>query len=362
MEYGMKSSSHSHPEQHERSFPGPWRITFDTNPDDCNMHCIMCEEHSDFSPLRRERISTGRAHRSMDVSVIKNTVKQMAKRGLREIIPSTMGEPLLYDHFLDIIDICKEYNVKLNLTTNGTWPRLGPTRWAALICPISSDVKISWNGSSPLVQESIMKGSVFERRVMDLARFIQERDRIASIGENRCRITLQTTFMESNISELPDLVRFAIEVGADRLKGHQLWAHFPEIKNLDLRRSPESIARWNAIVEKCFEVARNNRRGDGSTILLENFNPIPENIKNGMPENWVCPFLGKEAWVNYQGRFGPCCAPDSERKSLGNFGVVTSEGGLAEIWNGKKYQELTENYMVNEVCRKCNMRRPQTVG
>ena len=28
---------------------GPWRITFDTNPDDCNLHCIMCEDHSPYS-------------------------------------------------------------------------------------------------------------------------------------------------------------------------------------------------------------------------------------------------------------------------------------------------------------------------
>ena len=357
----MKSSSLSHPEQYEHSLSGPWRITFDTNPDDCNMHCIMCEEHSDFSPLRKERISTGRAHRKMDISVIRNTVKQMAKRGLKEIIPSTMGEPLLYDHFLDIIDICTEYNIKLNLTTNGTWPKLGPTRWAELICPVSSDVKISWNGSSPFVQESIMKGSSFNRRIGDLAKFIKERDRIASIGQNRCRITLQATFMEANISQLPDLVKLAIDVGADRLKGHQLWAHFSEIKNLDLRRSPESIARWNATVEKCFEVAWKNRRIDGSTILLENFTTMPESTKYEMPENWACPFLGKEVWVNYQGRFDPCCAPDSERKNLGNFGMVTSEGGLAEIWNGIKYRELVRNYMQNEVCRKCNMRRPLTV-
>jgi glycosyltransferase involved in cell wall biosynthesis len=29
--------------------PGPWRVTFDTNPDDCNLRCVMCEEHSPFS-------------------------------------------------------------------------------------------------------------------------------------------------------------------------------------------------------------------------------------------------------------------------------------------------------------------------
>ena len=45
--------------------------------------------------------------------------------GLREIIPSTMGEPLLYRHFDEILDMCAEYGVKLNLTTNGTFPRRG---------------------------------------------------------------------------------------------------------------------------------------------------------------------------------------------------------------------------------------------
>lgn len=33
----------------------PWRITFDTNPDDCNLRCIMCEEHSIYSTSQAER-------------------------------------------------------------------------------------------------------------------------------------------------------------------------------------------------------------------------------------------------------------------------------------------------------------------
>ena len=31
----------------------PWRITFDTNPDDCNLNCVMCEEHSPTAPPTR---------------------------------------------------------------------------------------------------------------------------------------------------------------------------------------------------------------------------------------------------------------------------------------------------------------------
>ena len=26
-----------------------WRVTIDTNPEDCNLKCIMCEEHSPYS-------------------------------------------------------------------------------------------------------------------------------------------------------------------------------------------------------------------------------------------------------------------------------------------------------------------------
>ena len=38
---------------------GPWRITLDTNPDTCNMRCIMCEEHSPHSTLQHDRRKKG---------------------------------------------------------------------------------------------------------------------------------------------------------------------------------------------------------------------------------------------------------------------------------------------------------------
>jgi len=41
-----------------------------------------------------------------------------------------MGEPLLYEHFEDILALCSEHDVRLNLTTNGTFPRLGARGWA----------------------------------------------------------------------------------------------------------------------------------------------------------------------------------------------------------------------------------------
>ena len=110
--------------------PGPWRITFDTNPDDCNLHCIMCEEHSPYSTLQRERIKAGRPKRRMDIALIRRILEESQGTPLREIIPSTMGEPLVYRHMDEILDLCAQYGVKLNLTTNGTFPGRGAQAWA----------------------------------------------------------------------------------------------------------------------------------------------------------------------------------------------------------------------------------------
>ena len=341
------------------ALPAPWRITFDTNPDDCNLSCVMCEEHSDFSEKKRLRVLSHRSHRRMDIQVLRRVVVEMAPLGLREIIPSTMGEPLLYQHFDEILDICREYGVYLNLTTNGTWPRLGPEEWGVRLCPLASDVKVSWNGSTSTVQEAIMKGSSTEKRVEDLRAFLRVRDRAAQGLGHHCRVTLQCTFMEDNLSALPALIALAADMGIDRVKGHQLWVHFSEMADQSLRRSRESRIRWNQTLEECRRTAATHLRPDGGRVSLDNFLPLPVDGETPLPSDWVCPFLGREAWVNHTGRFDPCCAPDEERKSLGSFGMVTDNGGLRGIWEGLPYAELLGDYTSRPVCQKCNMRRPR---
>jgi MoaA/NifB/PqqE/SkfB family radical SAM enzyme len=333
---------------------GPWRITFDTNPDDCNLNCIMCEGFSEYAPLHRGK------HRRMNFSIIEEVVKEMVPEGLTEIIPSTMGEPLLYDHFEDMLKLCKHYGIKLNLTTNGTWPKYTPEAWAESICPVTSDVKISWNGATKETQEKIMPGSLYEKRLSDLKRFVKARDEIALVGGNYCTVTLQVTFMEINLNELPSLITFAASLGVDRVKGHHLWVIFNKLKKQDLRRNQESRQRWNKTLELCQKEANRKTWSKGKSIKLENFNQLSERMSN-LPNNWVCPFLGKEAWINAEGRFDPCCAPDKERKTLGYFGTIP-RADFKEIWSSQSYQKLKNSYLCNQVCQKCNMRRPPQNG
>lgn len=336
---------------------GPWRITFDTNPDLCNLRCIMCEEHSPHSTRQTEREAAGQDRRLMPIELLRRVIGEAAPNGLREVIPSTMGEPLLYDHFEEIIDLCREYGVKLNLTTNGTFPRLGARHWAELIVPVTSDVKISWNGATRKTQETIMIGSRWDKVLENVREFIAVRDEHAANGGNRCRVTFQLTFLESNVSELADIVKLAIDLGVDRVKGHHLWAHFTEIESLSMRRNPDAISRWNKAVHEATLVAENHPLKNGSRILLENIFPLDEAAIGDLAPDGTCPFLGQEAWVSAQGRFDPCCAPDAQRRSLGEFGNL-HDMSLNEIWNGSEYQNLIKTYRNRSLCLGCNMRRP----
>ena len=351
------STSVSSRDNHANSgFHGPWRITFDTNPDDCNLRCIMCEDHSPYSNTQRDRRAAGLPKRRMDIELIRRVLADAAGNGLREIIPSTMGEPLLYRHFDEIIDLCAEYGVKLNLTTNGTFPVRGARAWAERIVPVGSDVKVSWNGATRETQESVMLGSNWERVIENVRTFIEVRDQHARTGGNRCRVTFQLTFMEVNHAEIPAVVELAAQLGVDRVKGHHLWVHAPAMQGQSMRRNPGAVAAWNDTVAAAHEAADRCRLPDGEKVFLENIFPVDDALDIAL--GGECPFLGQEAWVASDGRFNPCCAPDALRKTLGDFGNLI-ERGISDIWQSAEYKDLRDNYMSKPLCQGCNMRRPQ---
>jgi MoaA/NifB/PqqE/SkfB family radical SAM enzyme len=320
----------------------------------------MCEEHSIYSSCQTKRKEEGKPRRRMDIDLIRKVLEESKNTPLREIIPSTMGEPLLYRHFEEIIDLCHEYRVKLNLTTNGTFPRLGATAWAKKIVPIGSDVKISWNGATKSTSELIMIGSNFEKRLQNVRDFIKIRDEMKAQGGNFCRVTFQLTFVELGLEELPDVIQLAAKLGVNRVKGHHLWVFAKEMEGQNLRRNSESIQRWNEIVEKAQQVVEKEKLPNGEKVLLENIYPLdPKATEELLPQS-ICPFLGQEAWVSSEGRYNPCCAPNEERLKLGDFGNL-HETSITEIWAGAAYKNLQATYLKHAVCRRCNMRKPADV-
>jgi radical SAM protein with 4Fe4S-binding SPASM domain len=335
-----------------------WRITLDTNPEDCNLSCTMCEEHSEYSDfMERLYKRTGIKRRRMPFDMVRKVMEEAAAMGVREIIPSTMGEPLLYRQFDELLEHAAELGMKVNLTTNGTFPKRTVEDWAARIVPVTSDVKISWNGATKETAEAVMKGLKFEQAIENVERFISVRDAHYHATGHYCRVTFQLTFMQNNMHELPDIIKLAVRLGVDRVKGHHLWAHFAEIEHMGFKNSPKAIERWNRIVAEAQATAEAYLKPNGAAVLLENITPLLPKNGHAVPQDHVCPFLGKELWVSATGDISPCCAPDDLRRSLGDFGNV-NERSLSEVVADAAYQDLMRDYRDRPLCRTCNMRKP----
>ncbi|MCX5731745.1 MAG: radical SAM protein, partial [Deltaproteobacteria bacterium] len=104
--------------------PLPWRITFVTNPDECNLRCPMCSAHSDEARVSRPAASTPRRLALRDVIRAIDSLSPPP----REVIPSTRGEPLLWDGLPGLAEACGARGISLNVTTNGSFPGRGLTR------------------------------------------------------------------------------------------------------------------------------------------------------------------------------------------------------------------------------------------
>lgn len=334
-----------------------WRITLDTNPEDCNYHCIMCEEHSEFSCFReRLKRETGVDRRRMPVAWLQPIFEQAAELGVTEIIPSTMGEPLLYEGIEEFYRLAKKHGMKVNLTTNGSFPRKPIAEWAKIIIPNTSDVKISINGAKKETSEAIMKNSNFNHQLDCIKHLVSYRNDYAMRTGVYCRITLQLTFMQNNMNELAGIVKMAAAMDVDRIKGHHLWTHFDELKHLSMKENPQTIALWNRYVDEALEAQKSHLRPNGKMVKLENIGYLDDESTKKVPEETECPFLNRELWISAVGAISPCCAPDEQRKTLGDFGNIQTSS-LSEVIRGEKYLELVKNYKSKELCKNCNMRR-----
>ena len=326
--------------------PAPWRLTLVTNPDDCNLACDMCECGSARSPGPPRR---------MDPALAERAVREAAALGVREVIPSTLGEPLLWAGLDRLVDLCAELGLALNVTTNGTFPGRGAAAWAERLVPVASDVKISWNGATPATAEAIMPGLDLSRAVANVRAFAAVRDARASPGR-RCRLSFQVTAQEGNVGELADVVRLAASLGVERVKVNQLQIRFPALAARSLRRSPEAIRRWNAAVVAMRAASEEAPLPSGARVLLENVVPLAEDPSAPAPAG-PCPFLGREAWLHPGGVFAPCPHPAAARGALGDFGSA-ADRPLAAIWTGDALRALVARWPADPPCAACPFRRP----
>jgi MoaA/NifB/PqqE/SkfB family radical SAM enzyme len=329
--------------------PAPWRVTFVTNPDECNQRCPMCANHT----AEARAVPREGPPRRLALAEVIRALDSLAPPP-REVVPSTRGEPLLWEGLPGLAEACALRGISLNVTTNGSFPGRGAEDWARILCPVSSDVKISWGAATPWLDSELIGGRSPVRALEDLRTFVRVRDEIADRGRNRCRVSLQVAARTENVGELPDLVRLAAAEGLDRVKVNHLQLHFPSLQASSLRRDPAAIRRWNEAVRAAHEVAATTARRGGCEVMLQGFEELPENGKVARGE---CPFAGREAWVEVDGSYLPCPAPAAREGRLGRLGAL-QESTLAAAWGSPTWREVGDGWSALAPCQDSAFRTP----
>lgn len=324
-------------------------MTFVTNPDDCNLACGMCTGGPRGRPPGPPR--------RMDPALARAVLEERRGTPLAEVIPSTMGEPLLWEGLDALVDACAARGLRLNLTTNGTFPGRGAAAWAARLVPVASDVKISWNGATARTAAAIMPGLDLAAAIENVRALVAARDRHAAAGGRRCGVSFQVTAQAANVGELPGIVRLAAGLGVDRVKLNHLQVRRPELAAAALLRTAEGVARWNAAVRAARAAAAETPRAGGGAVVLQNAverDPDPAAVAPAGP----CPFLGREAWIHPDGRFAPCPSPAAAAPgSLGSLGSV-ADAPLGALWAGARFRALVQGFPAHPACQGCAFRRP----
>ncbi|MGM9487957.1 radical SAM protein [Ideonella sp. YS5] len=154
------------------------------------------------------------------------------------------GEPLLFGPFLDLVDWCRDQGLAWGMITNGS--ALNERTVARLVAARPLNIDVSVDGASSAVHDASrgMPGSLLHIR-----RGLQRlRDRREAEGA-RFAIRVKTTVHRRNLHELPALVDWAREAGANSIDFSPVRPWTAEVRD-DLWLRPEDEPRLAEVVAR----------------------------------------------------------------------------------------------------------------
>ena len=288
----------------------------------CNHRCVFCAvDYIGYKPD------------FLDKEVILRDISVMSQKGLKSVICSGEGEPLLNKNMPDIANAIKAYGVDVAMSTNGvllnkeiakeclhsfTWIRFS----------IASMEETSYN----LIQQG--KDGDFDKVKENLVETVELKK------EKKLNTTLgvQCLLLPDNVSQLPNMAKELRKIGVDYLtiKPYSQHLHSENTFEVDY----QIMLELEKDIKK-FETA------DFAIYFRANAMKKMHHRK----EYQKCYGLPFMTHIDAKGNVWPCVAHiGTEELCYGNIYEQTFE----EIWEGKKRQEVIEKLNgleINKVCR-----------
>ena len=282
----------------------------------CNFRCIHCP--TGIQPNGRKQLSRESFYFILEQFIKKNFIP-------RVVVLYHGGEPLLNKDLEHFIGVLKNLGVKKTvITTNASI--LNEVRSMGLILAGLDEMKVSFDGKSPIENNSIRKKGEFERQSQNLINFLELKKKLRkknpSIRISNCFFADYEFFDKKINKDKPPIPKFLLDT-------------FSKYNN-ELKFSSSPALVWpgfNKFDE--FDIYEDNtKKPDYCSRLFETFSILVD------------------------GSVVPCCYDLNADKIFGNV----YEKNVFEIWNSNDFISFREDFRKKnypDICSKCNFVNPR---
>lgn len=298
----------------------PRRLVFElTNA--CNLNCVMCGRNAADFKLT-----------AFDMDVFRSFEPLMDI--VEEVTLMGWGEPTVHPHFKEMLEIIHKHGTRAYFCTNG----MNLAKLKDSLFDYGVEVfGVSLDGARQETNARIRRGSDLEFIAKNLKEIEEEKKRR---GLKYPWINFVFCAMQSNIEELPDLVRLAAEIGIEEVKVVYLTVFDDSLLHETLWGSEEKV-------KAIFEEAA--RLGEELGIVLKLPHLVGEDVAGEHMHKdcfvaWRDFFLGSDGYVR------PCMSTPVK------FFKYDQNKDFMDIWNAPEYQQYRKNVNTEQMdspCTRC---------
>ena len=127
----------------------------------CNLNCPYCLVGQQNNQGSVDHNSLNRPMGKMDINLGEKIIKEAKDFGIKEVMLTFQGEPLVHNHFVDFIKLTKKYNLRAVVFTNGLLLNKDLTR--NIICSGLDSIRFSVDGATETTYQANRVGGTFEK-------------------------------------------------------------------------------------------------------------------------------------------------------------------------------------------------------
>ena len=315
----------------------------------CNSRCASC-------PLTYDQFVSYEPKKHLTWDNFRRIVDQFPR--LERVVLHGIGEPLLNPDLPRFIKHLKDRDACVLFNTNAIL--LYQEYGDALVEAGLDEIRVSIDAITPELYARLRGVNQLSRVIRNLKAFVHRHG-----GREHPKLSLWWVALQSNLTQLPEFVRLAVEIGVSEVYMQRL-VYFGDgdISVNDTTMKPEESLfaaldqQQTSLIQECESLARSLGlvfRASGATTPHESIMAEGGHPWQGCLRPWSL------LYITVNGTALPCCispfaTTDYRQIILGNV----LEKTVLDVWNGEKYRSLRSAVLSSAPepwpCQNCGVR------